>query len=237
MHGCQDYTLQANEGQNKANQSANKSVFLHSLSLSFSHTFALSIRCRGLISNPPTLPPPWCVCSVAISKSISCHFSFLLTQSYSLHLVQGDEARSVVRPNKFSLFFVKYSLSTFSTWCIQLHEVQLCGMMAIDGEALYDHSDDSQLVTASSHSGRGYDISTKVTPSLIQLHNQRRGTRRITPMCEMPGLCPTCHQYFRNKLHKLFMNILRHRFSTLRAWPHMGFPQLQKISYQPLFIM
>lgn len=44
----------------------------------------------------PTTPPfscpsHLCVCTAAISKSISCHFLFLLAQFYSLHLSQGDK--------------------------------------------------------------------------------------------------------------------------------------------------
>lgn len=85
---------------------------------------------------PPMLPPTWCVCSVAISKSIPCHFSFLLTQSYSPHIVQGDKARSVVWPNKFCTLFVEYSPSTLSTWCIELSEVQLHGIMVMDGDVV-----------------------------------------------------------------------------------------------------
>ena len=43
-------------------------------------------------ATPPfSCPSHLCVCTAAISKSISCHFSFLLVQFCSLHLPQGDK--------------------------------------------------------------------------------------------------------------------------------------------------
>lgn len=43
-------------------------------------------------ATPPfSCPSHLCVCTAAISKSISCHFSFLLAQFCSLHLPQGDK--------------------------------------------------------------------------------------------------------------------------------------------------
>lgn len=51
----------------------------------------------------------------------------------------------------------------------------------------------------------------------------------IAPMCEIPHLCPSCYLEFRNKTHKLFMNIRLHGFSALRSRSLMGFPKLQEM--------
>lgn len=68
------------------------------INLSFS---SFPIRRESLITtvtpththtHPPfSCPSLLCVCTAAISKSISCHFSFLPAQFCSLHLPQGDK--------------------------------------------------------------------------------------------------------------------------------------------------
>lgn len=75
----------------------------------------------------PTTPPfscpsHLCVCTAAISKSISCHFSFLPVQFCSLHLPQGDK---LLPPGldwtNLSLPFVEYCLSSdCERWSLSL---------------------------------------------------------------------------------------------------------------------
>lgn len=75
----------------KATQSAEKSSFFPFLFFfKFPYlTWKPDNRCPH--HTPFSCPSHLCVCTVAISKSISCHFSFLLAQFCSLHLPWGDK--------------------------------------------------------------------------------------------------------------------------------------------------
>jgi len=68
-------------------------------------------------NQPPTHPPLLCVCSVAISKSISCHFSFLPSQFCFLHPAQGDKTCSVVWRSNLCIFLLEYSPSRGTRLC------------------------------------------------------------------------------------------------------------------------
>lgn len=203
-------------------------LFFSPLSLLLSHFRALYQMQRS-DKQPPTLPPPRCVCTVAISKSISCHFSFLLTQSYSLHLAQGDKAGSVVWPNKFCTFFGRifalYDLhlvyraegsttpwNNGSEWRCWVIKVTSATKLQLSQTLVED-----RMYPVSRHL-HSFNYTFRVQ-KYLNLH-----------LCvKSHGLYPSCHLDFRNKAHKLFRNILLYRFSALRSRPLMGFPQLQEI--------
>lgn len=75
----------------EAKQSADKSSFLLFFFFQLPYqTWKADNHCHP--ATPPfSCPSHLCVCTAAISKSISCHFSFLLVQFCSLHLPQGDK--------------------------------------------------------------------------------------------------------------------------------------------------
>ena len=75
-------------------------------------------------NQPPTRPSLLCVCTAAISKSISCHYLFLLAQFYSLHLAQGDKL--LPQPSGHAIsgsLCRRFSLSRFL--CSSLFPMQL----------------------------------------------------------------------------------------------------------------
>lgn len=125
------------------------------LTLSLSHF--LSVYQTWTTDNqPPTHPPLLCVCSVAISKSISCHFSFLPSQFCFLHPAQGDKACSVVWWSTRCTFLVEYSPSRDTRRCY-----------ALDGVVVdcVNH-----MISVSLHSAAGGDVFSQAAPSLLFPH-------------------------------------------------------------------
>lgn len=99
----------------EARQSADKSLYFL--------FFSFPIRRESLITAaipplPPGSPCPshLCVCTAAISKSISCHLSFLLAQFCSLHLSTRWQAPacSPFGPDNLSWLFGEYKFSLWS---------------------------------------------------------------------------------------------------------------------------
>ncbi len=145
MHACQHYTHW--KSSPKWGKPISWEIFL-SLShfLSFYQTWTTD-------NQPPTHPPLLCVCSVAISKSISCHFSFLPSQFCFLHPAQGDKACSMVWRSNLCTFLVEYSPSRGTRRCYVLDGV------VVD---CVNHT-----ISVSLHSAAGGDVFGQAAPSLL----------------------------------------------------------------------
>jgi len=110
-------------------------------------------------NQPPTHPPLLCVCTVAISKSISCHFSFLPSQFCFLHPAQGDKTCSVVWRSNLCIFFAGiFTISWYQT------VLWLRWAKALDGAVVecVNH-----MIWVSLHSAAGGDVFSQAKPSLL----------------------------------------------------------------------